>query len=48
MPDPNFTTHVQLPPPGTNTSRYPEVIRYILNHTRDDGTTILQECPRQR
>ena len=45
LPNPNFTTRVQLPPPGTDTSRYPEVIRYILNHTRADGTTILQECP---
>ena len=48
LPNPNFTTRVQLPPPGTNTTRYPEVIRYILAHTRTDGTTILQECPRQR
>lgn len=48
LPNPNFTTRVQLPPPGTNTTRYPEVIRYILAHTRNDGTTILQECPRQR
>ncbi|HEV8020143.1 MAG TPA: hypothetical protein VGP41_02695 [Candidatus Lustribacter sp.] len=46
LPNPNFSTHVQLPPSGTDTSRYPEVIRYILNHTRADGTTILQECPR--
>jgi hypothetical protein len=48
LPNPNFVTHVQLPPPGANVDRYPEVIRYILNHTRGDGTTILQECPRQR
>lgn len=48
LPNPNFTTRVQLPPPGTNTSRFPELIRYILDHTRPDGTTILQECPRQR
>lgn len=48
MPNPNFITRVQLPPPGTNTSRFPELIRYILDHTRADGTTILQECPRQR
>jgi len=44
----NFPTHVQLPPPGANVSRFSEVIRYILNHTRGDGTTILQECPQQR
>ena len=48
MPNANFVTHVQLPPPSANVSRFPEVIRYILNHTREDGTTILQECPRQR
>jgi hypothetical protein len=48
MPNPDFPAHVQLPPPGANTSRYPELIRYILDHTRSDGTTILQECPRQR
>jgi hypothetical protein len=48
MPNPNFPTHVQLPPPGTSTGRFPEVIRYILDHTRSDGTTVLQECPRQR
>ena len=48
MPNPNFVTRVELPPPGTNTSRYPDVIRYILDHTRSDGTTVLQECPRLR
>jgi hypothetical protein len=48
LPNPNFTTRVQAPPPGTNVSRYPETIRYILDHTRSDGTTVLQECPRQR
>ncbi len=48
LPNPNFPAHVQLPPPGADTSRFAEVIRYILNHTREDGTTILQECPRRR
>jgi hypothetical protein len=48
MPNANFVTHVQMPPPNANVSRFPELIRYILNHTREDGTTILQECPRQR
>jgi len=46
MSDENFPAHVQPPPPGTDTSRYPEVISYVLDHTRDDGTTVLQECPR--
>jgi hypothetical protein len=48
MSDDNFITHVQLPPPGAGVSSFPEVIRYILDHTREDGTTILQECPRPR
>jgi hypothetical protein len=46
LPNPNFTTRVQAPPPRTDTSRYPDLIRYILDHTRADGTTVLQECPR--
>jgi hypothetical protein len=48
LPNPNFPTHVQQPPPGTDTTRYPDVIRYVLSHTRSDGTTVLQECPGQR
>ena len=48
LPDERFVTRVQLPAPGTDTSRFPDVIRYILDHTRSDGTTVLQECPRQR
>lgn len=48
MPNPDFPTHVQFPPPGTDTTRYPDVIRYVLGHTRSDGTTVLQECPEQR
>ncbi len=48
MSNTNFITRVQSPPPGTDVSRYAETIRYILNHTRSDGTTILQECPHQR
>jgi hypothetical protein len=48
MSNANFITRVQPPPPGTDVSRYSETIRYILNHTRSDGTTILQECPRPR
>ena len=35
LPNTSFFTRVQLPPPGANTSRYPEVIRYILDHTRE-------------
>lgn len=46
--DPDFPARAQQPPPGTDTRRYPEVIRYILEHTRGDGTTVLQECPHPR
>jgi hypothetical protein len=46
--NPNFPARAQPAPPGADTSRYPEVIRYILDHTRSDGTTVLQECPRPR
>ncbi len=35
----------QLPPPGSDTHRYPELIRYILDHTTPAGWTILQPCP---
>ena len=48
MPKENFDTRLQPPPPSANVSRFSDLIRYILNHTREDGTTILQECPRQR
>jgi hypothetical protein len=48
MQNANFITRVQLPPAGSNASRFGDVIRYILDHTRTDGTTVLQECPRQR
>ena len=46
--DPDFPARAQLPPAGTDLRRYPEVIRYILEHTRADGTTVLQECPNPR
>ena len=49
MNDPNFVVRVQLPPDGANESRFPDVIRYILDHTRrETGTTTLQECPKPR
>jgi hypothetical protein len=48
MRNDNFLTLVQLPPPSANPSRFPELIRYILNHTRQNGRTVLQECPQQR
>jgi hypothetical protein len=39
---------VQPAPAGANERSFPEVIRYVLDHTRDDGRTVLQECPRLR
>ncbi len=46
--DPDFPARAQLPPPGADLRRYPAVIRYIIEHTRADGTTVLQECPNSR
>jgi hypothetical protein len=48
MRNPSFVVRVQPAPVGANTSRYPDVIRYILDHTRQNGLTVLQECPRLR
>jgi hypothetical protein len=46
--NPDFPAHAQLPPAGTGTGRFPELIRYILDHTRPNGTTVLQDCPNPR
>jgi hypothetical protein len=46
--NPNFVAVVLPPPPGANVSRYSELIRYILDHTLQNGRTVLQECPRLR
>lgn len=35
-----------FPPPGSDTSAYPPIIKYILDHTRPDGTTVLSDCPK--
>lgn len=48
LPNDKFPTRVQLPPPGANTARYADVIRYIIDHTRQNGLTTLQECPKPR
>jgi hypothetical protein len=34
-----------FPPSGTDTATLPPLIVYILDHTKPDGTTILQTCP---
>jgi hypothetical protein len=44
----DLTIPAQLPPPGTDTHRYNEVIRYILDHTGPTGRTLLQPCPGSR
>jgi hypothetical protein len=44
----NGDARAQLPPPGANVSRYPDVIRYVLEHTTPSGVTVLQECPKAR
>ncbi len=38
----------QLPPPNADVSKYPQLIQYILLHTRPDGTTRLPPCPERR
>ena len=49
MNDASFIVRVQMPPEGADESRFPETIRYILDHTRrETGTTTLQECPKPR
>ncbi len=42
----NLTVFAQLPPPGADTHRYNDVIRYILDHTTPSGHTVLQPCPK--
>jgi hypothetical protein len=36
-----------MPPPGTDTSTFPPLIKYILDHTRPNGTTVLESCPNE-
>jgi hypothetical protein len=43
----NFDIPLIFPPPGTDTSGYPPLIKYILDHTRPNGTTVLEPCPNQ-
>jgi len=40
----DFAVRLHFPPPNTDTSSYPHLIKYILNHTRPDGTTMLNPC----
>jgi hypothetical protein len=41
----NLYVPAQLPPPGADTRRYSDLIRYILDHTNANGGTVLQPCP---
>lgn len=44
----SIPVYAQLPPPGSDPSRFPELIRYLLDHTQPNGATTLAECPRSR
>ncbi len=41
----NLVVLAQLPPPGADTRRYPDIVRYVLDHTNAHGGTVLQPCP---
>jgi len=41
----DLVAFAQLPPPGADTGRYSGLIRYILDHTNPNGSTVLQPCP---
>jgi len=43
----NLDIPLIFPPPGTDTSSFPPLIKYILEHTRPDGTTLFEPCPNQ-
>jgi hypothetical protein len=43
----NVDIPLVFPPAGSDTSAYPPLIRYILEHTRPNGTTVLEPCPNQ-
>ncbi|MFN2460680.1 MAG: hypothetical protein ABR591_08340 [Candidatus Velthaea sp.] len=44
-PGDDYEIAAQLPPPGSDTSGFPSVILYILQHTGPDGRTNLGPCP---
>lgn len=44
-PGDDFEIVAQLPPPGTDSSDFPPLIKYILAHTGPDGRTSLPPCP---
>jgi hypothetical protein len=41
----NLVVFAQLPPPGADVQRYPEIVRYVLDHTKPNGGTVLAPCP---
>jgi len=43
----NLQVRLIFPPPGTDTTSFPPLIKYILDHSRANGTTVLEDCPNQ-
>jgi hypothetical protein len=43
----NVDVPLIFPPPGADTTLYPPLIKYILEHTRPNGTTVLEPCPNE-
>jgi hypothetical protein len=35
----------QFPPSGQRAGE-PDLVQYVMSHTRPDGTTVLKECPK--
>ena|ERR1700736_2730969 len=46
--DSTSPTTLQAPPPGTDTSNFPPLIKYIISHSGPDGYTELAPCPGSR
>jgi hypothetical protein len=47
LPNHNLSVRLIFPPPGTDTASFPPLIKYILEHSRPNGTTVLEDCPNQ-
>ena len=46
LKNPNFVTTLHFPPPGTDMSTFPDLIKYIIKHTDPGGYTDLPDCPK--
>jgi hypothetical protein len=44
--NPDTAVNMILPPPGTDTSSYDPLLKYILAHTSPEGGTTLAPCPK--